>query len=182
MAPLSHHRLAVGMDVAREALDAPLGALVRPAGIRCRPVALHDEKYVRLTTFKRDGTPVGSPVWIVRLDSGEVGFWTGSESGKVKRLAHTQAVTLQPCDVRGRVKAGSTATKGTARVVQGPELDDIRAKVRAKYGVMTKFTKAIQYVVETFKRPRHPYGDRGVVIALDAAPTDAAGAAGSAPS
>jgi PPOX class probable F420-dependent enzyme len=173
------------MDVAREALDAPLLGTTSAGRATVPSVALHDEKYVRLTTFKRDGTPVGSPVWIVRLDNGDVGFWTGSQSGKVKRLAHTPAVTLQPCDARGRVQAGSTATKGTARVVQGPELDEIRTKVRAKYGFMTKLTKALQYVVETFKRPRHPYGDRGVVVTLEAAPTDAAdagGATGSTPS
>ena len=29
-------------------------------------VRLGDEKFVSLTTFKRDGSPVASPMWIVR--------------------------------------------------------------------------------------------------------------------
>ena len=27
--------------------------------------ALADEKYISLTTFKQDGTPVATPVWVV---------------------------------------------------------------------------------------------------------------------
>ena len=30
--------------------------------------ALADEKYISLTTFKRDGTPVATPVWVVSDD------------------------------------------------------------------------------------------------------------------
>src|SRR5438552_18249954 len=100
-------------------------------------MALSDEKYLLLTTFKRDATPVASPVWVVALDGGAVGFYTSSGSGKAKRLAHTTRLTVQPCDARGKVKPGSLPVEGTARVVTGPELEAIRAKVVAKYGFMT---------------------------------------------
>ncbi|HEV7533981.1 MAG TPA: PPOX class F420-dependent oxidoreductase [Acidimicrobiia bacterium] len=127
-------------------------------------MALSDEKYLLLTTFKRDGTPVSSAVWAVPLDGGSIGFWTSSGSGKVKRLAHTARVTVQPCDGRGRPKAGSATVEGTARVVSGPELEAIRARVVAKYGFMTKLTKVLNAIGGTIKRKRIPYGDRGVVI------------------
>jgi PPOX class probable F420-dependent enzyme len=106
-------------------------------------VALSDEKYMLLTSFRRDGTPVSTPVWAVALDGGEVGFWTSSGSGKAKRLAHTSRVTVQPCDARGRVKQGSAVVEATARIVTGPELDAIRQRVIAKYGFATKVTKAL---------------------------------------
>jgi PPOX class probable F420-dependent enzyme len=127
-------------------------------------MALSDEKYILLTTFKRDGTPVPSPVWVVPLDGGTMGFYTSSGSGKAKRLAHTGRVTVQPCDARGRAKAGSTPVEATARVVSGPELEGIRAKVVAKYGFMTKLTKFLNEVGGRIKRKRIPYADRGVVI------------------
>jgi hypothetical protein len=127
-------------------------------------MALGDEKYILLTTFKRDGTPVATPVWAVPLDGGAVGFWTSSESGKAKRLAHTPRVTVQACDARGRVKAGSQPVAATARVVAGDELNAIREKVVAKYGLMTKLTKFLGTVGGIIKRKRIPYGDRGVVI------------------
>jgi PPOX class probable F420-dependent enzyme len=127
-------------------------------------MALSDEKYVLLTTFKRDGSPVPSPVWVVAVDGGAIGFYTSSGSGKAKRLAHTARVTVQPSDARGKVKPGSQPIEGTARVVTGPELEAIRAKVVAKYGVLTKITKFLNTVGGAIKRKRIPYADRGVVI------------------
>jgi hypothetical protein len=128
-------------------------------------VALGDEKYILLTTFRRDGTPVATPVWVVKLDGEELGFWTSSGSGKAKRLAHTARVTVQPCDVRGRVKQGTAVVDATARVVTGSELKAIRERVLAKYGAMTKLTKALGTVAGIVRGKRIPYGDRGVVVA-----------------
>jgi uncharacterized protein len=125
---------------------------------------LGDEKYLLLTTFKRDGTPVATPVWSVALDEDSIGFWTSSGSGKAKRLSHTERVTVQPCDARGKVTAGSSVTDATARLVTGDELDDIRARIVEKYGFMTKVTKALGTVAGVVKRNRIPYGDRGVII------------------
>jgi len=129
-------------------------------------MALADEKYLLLTTFKRDGTPVATPVWSVGLDDGTIGFWTSSGSGKAKRLAHTERVTVQPCNARGQAKAGSTPTNATARLVTGAELEAIRRKVVAKYGFMTKVTKFLGQLGGMVKRKRIPYGDRGVVITI----------------
>ncbi len=127
-------------------------------------MALSDERYMLLTTFRRDGTPVATPVWVTPYENGSVAFWTSSGSGKAKRLAHTQRVTVQPCDARGRVKEGSTVTEATARVVSGEELEAIRRQVIAKYGFQTKLTKLIGTLMGMLKGKRIPYGDRGVVV------------------
>ncbi|MAT06651.1 MAG: hypothetical protein CL424_16565 [Acidimicrobiaceae bacterium] len=129
-------------------------------------MGLGDEKYVLLTTFKRDGTPVATPVWSVALGEREIGFWTSSGSGKAKRLAHTERVTVQPCDARGRTKSGSEPVEATARLVEGAELETIRQAVVTKYGFMTKVTKALGTLGGIVKRKRIPYGDRGVVVTL----------------
>jgi PPOX class probable F420-dependent enzyme len=132
-------------------------------------VALGDEKYMLFTTFRRDGTPVSTPTWVVSLDDGHVGFWTSSGSGKAKRLAHTERVEMTPCDARGRVRDGAEKLQGTARLVQGEELETIRTRVIAKYGFMTKLTKLAGTIGGIVKRNRIPYGDRGVIVTL--APT-----------
>jgi PPOX class probable F420-dependent enzyme len=129
-------------------------------------MALVDEKYMLLTTTRRDGTPVPTPVWLVDLGDRRVGFWTSSGSGKAKRLAHTPSVTVQACDARGRVKAGSAPVAATAAVVEGAELETIRAAVVAKYGIQTKFTKLLGIIGGIAKGKRIPYGDRGVVVTL----------------
>ena len=126
--------------------------------------ALGEEKYLLLTTFRKDGRAVATPVWAADLGDGTVGFWTSSGSGKAKRLAHTERVTVQPCDARGRVKEGSNVTEATAMLVTGDQLDAIGEKIRAKYGFMTKVTKVLNAIGGFVKRKRIPYGDRGVVI------------------
>ena len=126
-----------------------------------------DAQYVLLTTFKRDGSGVGTPVWLADLGNGSFGFWTSSASGKVKRLTHTERVTVQPCNARGQIKPDTAPSHGTARVVsEGEELELIRMKIVAKYGLMTKVTKFAAQLGGIVKRKPFPYGDRGVIVTL----------------
>ena len=80
-------------------------------------VAITDEKYVLLTTFRKNGDAVPSPVWIVALPDGTAGFTTEATSGKVKRIGNNSSVTLQPCSMRGTVHPGSTVVNATAEVL-----------------------------------------------------------------
>lgn len=128
-------------------------------------MTLSDEKYVLLTTFKRDGTPVASPVWSVPVEGEHFAFYTSSTSGKIKRLAHTQRVTVQPCNARGKVKEGTEPIEATARVMTGgSELDTIRSRVHGKYRLMSKVTPVLAKIGGVIKRRPQPYADRGVVI------------------
>ena len=130
-------------------------------------MSLGDEKYIALTTYRRDGTPITTPVWSVPLEDGKIGFWTSSSSGKAKRLAHTSKVMVQASDGRGKVKADTAPAEGTAVLVTtGPELEAIRAKVNAKYGFMVGVSRFFNRLAELIKRKKKPYGDRGVVITL----------------
>jgi PPOX class probable F420-dependent enzyme len=129
-------------------------------------VALADEKYMSFTTFRRDGTPVSTPVWVVSLGDDRIGFWTSSGSGKAKRLAHTARVIAQPSNARGVVKAGTAPVEATARLVGGEELDAIRQRVVAKYGFATKVTKVLGDIWGLVRGKRIPYGDRGVIVTL----------------
>ncbi|WP_369054103.1 PPOX class F420-dependent oxidoreductase [Kineococcus terrestris] len=58
-------------------------------------------RYVLLTTFRRDGTPVATPVWTV-VDGDRLLVLTGAASGKVKRLRREPRVLLAPCRARGQ--------------------------------------------------------------------------------
>lgn len=131
-------------------------------------MALDEEKYILFTTFRRDGTPVSTPVWSVPLGAGQLGFWTSSGSGKAKRLAHTSKVTIQPCDGRGKVKPGTEPVEATARLVSGDDMNEIRQKIIDKYGFMTKITKLLGTIGGIVRGKRIPYGDRGVIIDLAA--------------
>ena len=45
--------------------------------------AITDEKYVSLTTYKKDGSTKSLPVWIADFGDGTIGFTTASSSYKV---------------------------------------------------------------------------------------------------
>ena len=71
---------------------------------------------------------------------------------------------MQPSDARGRPKSGTTPTDATAVLVTGPQLEGIRSKIRAKYGVMGLDHQVQNKIGGIIKRKRIPYGDRGVLI------------------
>jgi PPOX class probable F420-dependent enzyme len=129
-------------------------------------MTLSAEKYIRVTTFKKNGTEVSTPTWVVDLGDGTIGFYTSSTSGKAKRLKNNPKVVVQPSDGRGRAKPATSPLTGTAVVVTGPERDAIYAKVVEKYGLMTKLTRFLAKVGGFVKRKNQPYADRGVVVML----------------
>jgi|SRR5699024_725187 len=91
-------------------------------------------RYVLLTTFRRHGQPVATPVWIVRYGDG-LGVWTERDAGKVKRVRNSDRVELTTCDVRGRQTDGRT-TAGRARVLDGSGTRQVREALARKYGLL----------------------------------------------
>jgi PPOX class probable F420-dependent enzyme len=100
------------------------------------PADLADEKYVVLTTTKKNGQSVPTPVWIARLPDGALGFTTELGSGKVKRIRNFPDVTLQPSNSRGAVKPGSAPVAARATVLTEDAVTPVEAAIKAKYGFM----------------------------------------------
>ena len=92
-------------------------------------------KYISLTTFRKSGKPVATPVWFVAKE-GKICVWTQSNSGKMKRLRHDSRVTLAPCTMGGKV-IGPTV-EGIARIVSPQEKEEVRLLLLAKYGWMQR--------------------------------------------
>lgn len=63
-------------------------------------LALGRERCVSLTTFRCDGTPVATPVFVV-TDGTRLFVHTGASTGKVKRLRHNPRVQIAACTSRG---------------------------------------------------------------------------------
>src|SRR4051794_24840917 len=77
-----------------------------------------DQPTVSLTTYRRDGTPVPTPVHIA-VDGGIAYIRTFDPSGKLERMRRCADVEIAPCTVRGRV-AGA-ALRASARILAGEE-------------------------------------------------------------
>jgi uncharacterized protein len=94
--------------------------------------ALTRARYVSLTTYRKDGTPVATPVWVVVQD-GLLYVWTEAASWKVKRLRNDDRVKVVVCDVRGRTAPGAAAVEGTGRVLDAEGTEKVRRLVGRKY-------------------------------------------------
>ena len=92
-----------------------------------------DHRYVALTTYRRDGRAVTTPVWSVVLD-GKLYVFTARTTGKAKRVRATGRVRLAPCSMNGRQILGEWQ-EGTGRVVEDERLRDrALAALQRKYG------------------------------------------------
>lgn len=98
---------------------------------------LADEQYVSVTTYRRDGTPVATPVWTAR-DGDVLVFWTVTGSGKIKRIRNNPEVSVAACDVRGNVRG--EAVTGRAEVLDAEGTDRVRSMIRRKYGLLGRLT------------------------------------------
>ncbi|QWF83163.1 PPOX class F420-dependent oxidoreductase [Amycolatopsis sp. CA-230715] len=96
------------------------------------------EKYVMVTTFRKNGDPVPTPVWAAG-DGGELVLWTVRASGKVKRIRNNGKVDVQACDVRGKNTHGAVVP-GQARLLNDEDTARVRQVIARKYGIVGRVT------------------------------------------
>ena len=102
--------------------------------------------YVLLTTFKRDGTPVPTPVWVVRHGD-ELRVWTAPNAGKVKRIRRSAKVQIAPCGMRGKPYGASV--DAIATLLPPSAADQVLDALVQKYGLRRRLASW-----------RSPRGDR----------------------
>ena len=90
-------------------------------------------KYISLTTYRKDGTAVATPVWLVR-EGDALLVTTDGESGKAKRIRNNPAVLVATCDSRGRLKGEQVAA--TALIQSADQAARTAELVRRRYGLM----------------------------------------------
>lgn len=95
--------------------------------------ALRGQKYISLTTFRKSGAAVRTPVWFAEAD-GKLYLFTNPESGKVKRIRNNPSVRLAPSTMRGKITGSEFQAK--ARILTGTESDRARDIMKKKYLLM----------------------------------------------
>ena len=108
---------------------------------------LTQEKYVALTSFRRDGTPVRTAVWCAG-DDGHLLVWTAAGAGKVKRIRRDPHVTVAPSNASGAPKGD--AVDAVAEIVD--DTSAIQELLTRKYGVMYKAVRGFNAMVRTARR------------------------------
>jgi PPOX class probable F420-dependent enzyme len=112
------------------------------------------EKFVSLTTFKKDGSAVATPMWIGR-DGDHLFVWTPADSWKVKRVKNNPRVVLAPSGRGGKVRDGTNPVDGVAEVITEPAtVQRLAGVIRRKYGLTFTVVTFLERLLARKQKPR----------------------------
>lgn len=94
------------------------------------PPQVAGQKYISLSTFKKDGTAVRTPVWFGE-GNGKLYVITRSDSWKFKRIRNNAQVEVATCNIRGKVTG--PAFPGLARILPSEGWKAAHKLIKSKY-------------------------------------------------
>ncbi|MDG4667528.1 PPOX class F420-dependent oxidoreductase [Mycobacterium sp. 236(2023)] len=115
---------------------------------------LGETKFVSLVTYKRDGTPVGSAMWIAS-DGADLVVWTPSDAWKVKRVRRDPRVVVIRSGRMGNVDPVDPELLGTAVVEESPAaVSKAEELIRRKYGLQFHIITTIEAIFTKGRKAR----------------------------
>jgi uncharacterized protein len=121
-------------------------------------------KYLSLTSFRRDGAGVATPVWFVEAD-GRLLVETDAASFKVRRIRRDPRVTIAPCTATGRLRG--TPVPAWAELLPDTEVARVDQLMARKYQVDLLFIKPIR----SLQAALHHRRPRGTPVVLEIRPS-----------
>jgi PPOX class probable F420-dependent enzyme len=94
------------------------------------PKEIHGQKYICLTTFRKNGVDVNTPVWFAERDD-KLYVKTRIESGKSKRIRNNANVKVAPCTIRGKIIGPEFP--GRARILPAEQSGPASEAINRKY-------------------------------------------------
>lgn len=125
---------------------------------------LDSAKYVSFVTYKRDGTPVATPVWIVPFDGGYA-FTTEPHAYKVRRIKNDARATLTACDMRGKILDGAITHLGSAVLLDDAQASEVSRLIAKKYSVGVKLLGVMSFVKKMLGKASSA-GDAAIKVTL----------------
>jgi PPOX class probable F420-dependent enzyme len=114
--------------------------------------SLADERYISITTFRRDGAPASTPVWVVSDDPQRLLVATGAGTWKVRRIKRDPHVRVAGCNARGKVHG--EAVDAVALLVDEEPL--VRRLQYEKYGWQKRLLESVYDLVRRVTRKPRP--------------------------
>ena len=106
-------------------------------GAGVMPTELDNARYVSFVSYKKDGSQIATPVWVVPY-AGGYAFTTAPEAYKIRRIRNDARATLAMCDMRGKVAKDAKVYLGSAVVLESQEAADVEELINNKYWIGTK--------------------------------------------
>jgi hypothetical protein len=115
------------------------------------PSSIRGEKYISLTTFRKNDDAVATPVWFGEEDD-KLYVMTRSYTGKMKRIRNNPQVKVASCTFRGKVTGPDFAA--SARILPTAEHVHARLTIYHKYWLArwtSIFTRADAFLEISFR-------------------------------
>ena len=125
---------------------------------------LDSAKYVSFVTYKKDGTPIATPVWVVPYDGGYA-FTTDPTAYKVRRIKNDARATLTVCDMRGKVSDDATTHLGSAVLLNDEQSKEVAQLVAQKYSIGVKLL-GVMSVVKKLLGKGSTAGDAAIKVTI----------------
>ena len=113
-------------------------------------------KYISFITYKRDGTAVAAPVWVVPFEDGYA-FTTEGTSFKIKRVRNNPAAAVKVCGLRGTVKPDATEYIGAAEVLDDAASIRVDSAIKRKYWLAYSILIAPGHWWRTLRKTATPH-------------------------
>lgn len=94
------------------------------------PAPIQNQKYISLTTFRKSGVGIATPVWFGE-DNGKLYVMTRSDMGKTIRIRNNPQVRVAPCTIRGTVTGAQFEAR--ARILPTEQHARARQAINRKY-------------------------------------------------
>ncbi|MHA1202984.1 MAG: PPOX class F420-dependent oxidoreductase [Candidatus Heimdallarchaeaceae archaeon] len=103
---------------------------------------LNNQKYISLTTYKKNGEGVSTPIWFAR-DNDDIYIMTDMKTWKAKRIKNNPKVTFVSCSFRGKVKQKFSDLRihGEAEFLKGKEHDKAEQQIANNYKLLYRFSR-----------------------------------------
>jgi PPOX class probable F420-dependent enzyme len=127
--------------------------------------SLAHERYIILTTFRKSGAAVVTPVWFVQLGD-TLYAYSDATAGKIKRIRNSPQARFAACTLRGAVTGPTFA--GRARIVTNPrEIGVIEAALTKKYGLERRLLRLASRLNDLVRRSRSMSGTAYLAITAE---------------
>jgi PPOX class probable F420-dependent enzyme len=128
-------------------------------------VAAIPGKCLRITSYRRDGSGVSTPVWFA-TEGDRLLVMTDSRSGKVKRIRRNPYVTVAPCSGRGKPKVKGMPAH--AEVLAAGEAERAKRPIERKCRFDLLFVRPIRAIRALFHPKRRH--EITAIVAITAQP------------
>lgn len=97
--------------------------------------AILKAQYVAFTTYRRDGTPVVTPVWAA-AEGDSLFIFSNPNAGKVKRVRNSSRATVAPCTATGTITGA--ALPAEAFLLSDDQMPKVWKLLVKKYGIAAR--------------------------------------------